>query len=90
MSRADNTAQKTRDIEQMLPECWANVCDVGPTLQQNLVNVSCLLGDGTDVFLCSSDSQYPDKIITNVKLVISFEIILCVCAYMRRQQVKGE
>ena len=34
----------TRDIEQMLLKCWACVVDGGPTLQQHLFNVPCLLG----------------------------------------------
>ena len=37
-------AQQTRDIEPMLVQCWPALYDVGPTLNQHLFNVSCLLG----------------------------------------------
>ena len=36
--------QQALYIEQMFLQCWASVVDGGPTLQQNLLNVSCLLG----------------------------------------------
>ena len=35
--------QQTRDIEQMLVQCWPAVYDVGPTFNQHQFNVSCLL-----------------------------------------------
>ena len=38
------TMQQTRDIELMLGQCWTSVVDVGPTLPQHWLNVSCLLG----------------------------------------------
>ena len=28
----------------MLIQCWATVCDAGPTLNQHMLNVSCVLG----------------------------------------------
>ena len=36
--------QQTRDIHPMLFQCWANIEDGGPTLEQHGVNVLCLLG----------------------------------------------
>ena len=30
--------------DEILAQCWANVCDAGPTLSQHWFNVSCLLG----------------------------------------------
>ena len=36
--------KKTRDIEPMLSQCWADVVESGPTLNQHWFNVSCLLG----------------------------------------------
>ena len=43
MKRKEPT-QQTRDIELMLFQCWPAVYDIGPTLNQHLFNVSCLLG----------------------------------------------
>ena len=37
-------SQQTRDNEPMLGQCWADVVDSGPTLNQDWFNVSCLLG----------------------------------------------
>ena len=37
-------SQETRDIEALLVQCWASVVDGGPTLNQQWLNVSCLLG----------------------------------------------
>ena len=34
---------KSRDIDPILAQCWSNVCDVGPPLNQHWVNVSRLL-----------------------------------------------
>ena len=36
--------QQTRVIDPMLFECWSAVFDVGPTLKQQWVKASCLLG----------------------------------------------
>ena len=36
--------QQTRDIESLLVQCWASVVDGGPTLNQQWLNVSCVLG----------------------------------------------
>ena len=36
--------QQTRDIEPLLVQCWASVVDGGPALNQQWLNVSCLLG----------------------------------------------
>ena len=36
--------QQTRDIEPLLVQCWSTVYDAGPTLNQQWLNVSCLLG----------------------------------------------
>ena len=36
--------QKTRHIDTMFDQCWAEVVDGGPTLVQHLYYVSCLLG----------------------------------------------
>ena len=35
--------QETRDFEPMLAQCLFTVYDVGPTLNRNWLNVSCLL-----------------------------------------------
>ena len=37
-------SQQTRDIDHVLVQCWASVADDGPTLNQQMVNVPCLLG----------------------------------------------
>ena len=37
-------SQLTRDIEPILAQCWVDVVDGGPTLNQHWFNVSCLLG----------------------------------------------
>ena len=37
-------SQQTRDIEPLLVQCWSTVYDAGPTLNQQWLNVSCLLG----------------------------------------------
>ena len=37
-------SRKTRDIEPLLVQCWASVVDGEPTLNQQWLNVSCLLG----------------------------------------------
>ena len=46
-------AKQARDIEHMLLKCWASVVDVGPMLQQHLINVSCLQCslEGPSIFL---------------------------------------
>ena len=46
--------QQTRDVHQMLVQCWASVADGGPTLHQHWVNVSCLLGIDFICFFCLS------------------------------------
>ena len=38
------SARQTREIDPVLVQCWASVCDAGPTLNQLRVNVPCLLG----------------------------------------------
>ena len=35
-------SQQARDVEPMLVQCWATVCDAGPTLNQHWFNASCL------------------------------------------------
>ena len=40
----NSTAQKRRDIEPMLFECWASVEDGGPAFNQHWFNVSFLFG----------------------------------------------
>ena len=40
----DLPTQQTRDIEPLLIQCWASVVDGGPTLNQQWLNVACLLG----------------------------------------------
>ena len=37
-------SRQTRDIEPLLDQCWASVVDGGPTLNQQWLNVSCLVG----------------------------------------------
>ena len=51
LSRITLTSQQTRDIDQMLLLCWVSVVDGGPTLQQHLVNISCLLGLRLNTFI---------------------------------------
>ena len=43
-------SQKTRDIDPMFDQCWANVVDGGPTLVKHWVDVSCFSGMPTVVF----------------------------------------
>ena len=38
------SSQQTRDLHPMLVQCWPTVYDVGPTLKQHWMSVSCLLG----------------------------------------------
>ena len=35
--------QQTRDIANVLVQCWSIVCDAGSTLNQHMSNVPCLL-----------------------------------------------
>ena len=42
-SRRVLDTQQTRYIDPVLGQCWATVCDGGPTLTQHWVDVSCLL-----------------------------------------------
>ena len=37
-------SRQTRDIEPLLDQYWASVVDGGPTLNQQWLNVSCLVG----------------------------------------------
>ena len=37
-------SQQTRDVEPLSVQCWASVVDGGPTLNQQWLNVSSLLG----------------------------------------------
>ena len=39
---------KVRGVHPMLFQCWASVCDAGPTLKQHWVNVPFFLGEGCD------------------------------------------
>ena len=41
--------QQTRSIDSMLAQCWATVCDAVPTLSQQSINISCLLGSRRSV-----------------------------------------
>ena len=43
---------QARDVEPMLFKSWANVEDVGSTLKQQWLNVSCLLGQVRHGKLC--------------------------------------
>ena len=36
--------QHTQDIDHVLVQCWPNVFDAGPTLNEHMDNVPCLLG----------------------------------------------
>ena len=38
-------SQQTRDIDDVLVQCWHIVCDDGPTLNQHMINAPCLLGE---------------------------------------------
>ena len=44
--RGGGLVQQTRYIEPLLVQCWSTVYDAGPTLNQQWLNVSCLLGHG--------------------------------------------
>ena len=35
---------QTKNINSLLDQCWASVCDAGPALTQQWVNLSCLQG----------------------------------------------
>ena len=59
------TAQQTRDIEPLLFQCWSTVYDAGPTLNQQWLNASCLLGVDSG----GGGGQYPgDRIYPCYKL----------------------
>ena len=62
-------SQQTRDVDPMLIQCWANVEDGGPTLNQYWVNVSCLLGlrDTSDIARFSKP-VYTDPILRPRKI----------------------
>ena len=51
LSGVNRTTQWTWDIDQMLGQCWPAVYDVGPTLAQHRVNVSCSRGADTVSFI---------------------------------------
>ena len=42
----------TRDVDPTLNQCWAAVCDLGPTLIQRWTDVSCLLGVQRSIHGC--------------------------------------
>ena len=56
-------SQQTRHMDSMPDQCWATVCDAGPTLIRHWINVSFLLG--CDSFpkaciqFCSKSSERP-------------------------------
>ena len=58
--------QQTRDIEAMLGQCWADVVDGGPTLNQHWFNVSCLLGTCSHR-RCNSDSDKFIRFLTYIQ-----------------------
>ena len=35
--------QQTQDVDLMMVQCWPTVCDAGPALNHQQVNVTCLL-----------------------------------------------
>ena len=43
MKQSKPTSQLTRDVDTMMPQCWATVCHAGRTSSQHLPNFSCLL-----------------------------------------------
>ena len=43
-SGTSRSVQRTRDVQPLLVQSWANVFDAGPTLYQHWLNVSCLMG----------------------------------------------
>ena len=61
-----STTQPTRDIDPVLLQCWASVCDAGPTFQQHRVNISRLLG--TDVLVLKGDFHFCIKCSVTVHL----------------------
>ena len=44
ITRDRRVSRQTEDVQPMLVQSWATVCDAGPTLYQHRVNVSCFLG----------------------------------------------
>ena len=44
LSTQNYPPKQTRDVDPLLHQCWPTVCDAGPTLIQQWINVSCLLG----------------------------------------------
>ena len=69
------TNQQTRNIEPMLVYRWATVCDVGLTLSQHWVNVSCLPGSHAQLLIIllnhSTSYLHIHTMIWNI-LVLSF------------------
>ena len=39
-------SQQTRHMDTMLNQCYATICDAGPTQIQQCIHVSCFLGSG--------------------------------------------
>ena len=56
---------QTRDIEPLLVQCWPTVYDVGPTLKQQWLGVSCLLGN------CMSGMLFSERIEKTVSIEAS-------------------
>ena len=68
------SSQQARYVEPMLVYYWAIVCDAGPTLNQHLFNVPCLLGVNTmyaywqGIFMFEKVTCVLSKICLNCKI----------------------
>ena len=63
-----------QDVESMLAYCWPTVFDVGPTINQQWINLLCLLGTGLDTFRLRKSETNADFIWSYVP---GFQILLC-------------
>ena len=58
--------QQTRDTAHVLVQCWPIVCDAGPTLNQHLGNVPCLLGILGCWSFCELGSHYNTLVLSHL------------------------
>ena len=52
VQKAKYVLTKTRVVDAMLFQCWANIVDGGPTLNQHSVNILCLLSFSCKIITC--------------------------------------
>ena len=67
-SHCESPTLQTRDIEPLLVQCWSNVVDGGPTLNQQWLNVSCLLGKQVSP-MCFQALECPLRTVPSVGLL---------------------